>query len=239
MLDWRNPDHYIFTRQLSSEQWAWEFLRRNPEYQKEWQHFIATWRDLEDCYGKPSQRDVQAWQRDQRAWVSAQTCLESDCRIDGDKVLIECALGARWGFYKFPPDPSDNDPIGSDHLVWREVNWTPSIVEYDQEVEDRTDQATMLFDLSMPLQPQIDHAKRRLQIEQRNRIKSGDVLAPTVHKRNHQLTLYLRLLDGLSSKTELNEIAKLLKVDPAQESQIEGEALKLRDYNYRQLLFLA
>ena len=33
-MTWRNPDDYAYTRELSRELWAWEFLRRDPEYRK-------------------------------------------------------------------------------------------------------------------------------------------------------------------------------------------------------------
>ena len=35
--DWRNHKDYEFTKLLTSEGWAWEFLRRNPECKKEWE----------------------------------------------------------------------------------------------------------------------------------------------------------------------------------------------------------
>lgn len=36
MTDWRNPEDYAHTRTLSLHDWAWEFLRRNPEYRSDW-----------------------------------------------------------------------------------------------------------------------------------------------------------------------------------------------------------
>src|SRR5258708_10746796 len=35
-LDWRNPEHYAYTTTLTSEAWAWEFLRRSPLYKTAW-----------------------------------------------------------------------------------------------------------------------------------------------------------------------------------------------------------
>lgn len=37
--DWKNPANYEHLKERSLEQWAWEFLRRNPKY-------IQTWEDL-------------------------------------------------------------------------------------------------------------------------------------------------------------------------------------------------
>jgi len=57
-------------------------------------------------YGRAPNRDFRQWRNDPRARAPASEC---DCRIERDKVLIECALGARWGFHKFPPDPAMRD----------------------------------------------------------------------------------------------------------------------------------
>ena len=38
---------------LTRDQWAWEFLRRNPDYQRDYRAFIAIWRALEADYGAP------------------------------------------------------------------------------------------------------------------------------------------------------------------------------------------
>ena len=34
--DWRNPHLYEYTRALSRAKWAWEFLRRNCDYARDW-----------------------------------------------------------------------------------------------------------------------------------------------------------------------------------------------------------
>ncbi len=34
--DWRDASSYAYTQALSSEGWAWEFLRRNPDYRAAW-----------------------------------------------------------------------------------------------------------------------------------------------------------------------------------------------------------
>ena len=36
MPDWRNPADYEYTADLTLHGWAWEFLRRNPEYRERW-----------------------------------------------------------------------------------------------------------------------------------------------------------------------------------------------------------
>ena len=35
-LDWCDPQSYAYTRTLTRDAWAWEFLRRNPDYRAAW-----------------------------------------------------------------------------------------------------------------------------------------------------------------------------------------------------------
>ena len=44
-----------------------------------------------------------------------------DCRVDEDKVLIECWMGSKWGFYKFPLSPDTDMPLIGEQLLWREI----------------------------------------------------------------------------------------------------------------------
>jgi hypothetical protein len=238
MPDWRKPQDYDFTKVLTADQWAWEFLRRNPDYRHEWQRFIATWRALEADYGRPSQRDIAAWKWDPRAWVPAESCRESDCRIDGDKVLIECALGARWGFYKFPPDPADDDPVGHDRLVWREVPQESLMLASGEPAPEGSQQASLVFDLGLPLAPQLDQAKRRLQIEQRRRIAAGLVTPARIADHTERLIQALRLLDGVVAGVPLQQRAAELSLTNEAALRAEEEALFLRDGGYPQLLWL-
>jgi len=38
--DWRKTEEYAFTDYLSNQGWAWEFLRRNPEYKEAWDYYV-------------------------------------------------------------------------------------------------------------------------------------------------------------------------------------------------------
>jgi hypothetical protein len=241
MPDWTDATAYRFTSELSAAQWAWEFLRRNPRYGAEWAEFISTWRALEDAYGRPAERDVAAWQRDPRAWVPAAQCRDSDCRVDADKVLIECAMGARWGFYKFPPDPGDDDPVGGGRLVWREQHVDVRLIEDDLvDTPTKDGKALIQFDLSLPLAEQLEAAKRRLQIEQRRRIRAGWILAPTLAAHREHLRRELRLLDALAAEVEDGQIRQRLCQDVKEVFTRDlDQALELRDRDYRRLLLLA
>ena len=196
--NWRDPEAYAFCDELTSEQWAWEFLRRNPEYQRQWQEFWQTWQALEAAYGKPPDRDFCAWKNDPRAWVSASECAGGDCRIDQDKVLIECALGARWGFHKFPPDPEDDDPVGEGRLSWRDQGERPLPVIDGDTVASSLGPETMVlaFDLSLPLKPQLEQPRRQLQMEAGLRRRQERLVPKRVSTLKEHWKRLLRLLDA-------------------------------------------
>ncbi|MEN8179022.1 MAG: DUF6499 domain-containing protein [Pseudomonadota bacterium] len=240
MLNWHNPQAYQFTNNLNAEQWAWEFLRRNPQYRKEWREFSDTWKALEASYGKPGQRNIAAWKQDPRAWVPAAECTESDCRVDDEKVLIECAMGARWGFYKFPPDSADDDPVGGGRLNWRDFPVEPALVHLEQVHSDVAPGSVMLsFDLSLPLRDQLTSAKRQLQIEQRNRVRAGVIRAPSIAAHREQLCRLLRLLDALEAEVKPEQIqSNLYAQTSAHYLEDRDEAILLRDLQYRRLLLL-
>ena len=234
--DWTRPQDYAFTADLDGAQWAWEFLRRNPRYRAEWQAFSETWQALEARYGRPPNRDFCAWRLDPRAWVHAADCPQGDCRVDEDKVLIECALGARWGFYKFPPDPVDDDPVGDGRLTWREfIQEVPEIGAEDaQWLGSDPARVALGFDLSLPLRDQLETAKRRLQGLQRLRQRSG-VLAPlSLRAQGAALSAGLRLLDAEASGADEAEFASISH----DWRSLLARSRQLRDGGYRRLVCL-
>lgn len=38
--DWRSPSDYDYLKELDRAELAWEFLRRNPEYQKDFARIV-------------------------------------------------------------------------------------------------------------------------------------------------------------------------------------------------------
>ena len=242
MPDWQNPDAYRFTESLSREQWAWEFLRRNPEYQKEWQCFWAIWQALEAEYGAPPHRDFQRWKLDPRAYVigtDAGECFASDsCKVDGDKVLIECWLGAKWGFYKFPLDPATDRPVIGEQLAWREVS--QGVIRVDAGSSDylgrEAGKLALGFDLALPLRDQLERAKTYLIASQRRLQQEGEVQPKCITGMRVYLTLCLRLLDAHASGADEQDIAQRLGVENL--AQFSAEAQALCAGGYRHLLSL-
>lgn len=194
--DWRNEAAYRGLMEYDGAAWAWEFLRRNPGYQAEWAEFDLIWQALEARYGRPPDRDFCAWKNDPRAWIRASDESSGECRVDHDKVLIECALGARWGFYKFPPDPLDADAAHETRIAWREPPAENRLLEDGCVVPGALDQAAIRFDLDLPLKPQLEQARRELAIEQRRRQRERGLVMRTISNLRDELIRELRVLDA-------------------------------------------
>lgn len=204
---------------LTRDQWAWAFLRRNPGYRADYARFIAIWRALEADYGAPPNRDFSKWKRDPRAYgplpgegAPVQATGEL-CTVD-DHVLLECWMGAKWGFYKFPLDPACEAPA-PDQLSWR-----PPLVDTGIDAATRVDIA---FDLSLPLPPQLEAAKFRLVSRVAELRRQGHAVPRAVANQRAHWAALLRQLDG---------------IDPPEPALME-EARVMAAGGYRDILRLA
>ncbi|OJW75737.1 DUF6499 domain-containing protein [Thiobacillus sp. 65-1402] len=219
-----DTDAYAYCVDLTRDQWAWEFLRRNPAYRRDYAAFIAIWRALEADYGAPPNRDFSKWKQDPHAYgpLPGDAGLAGStgelCVVEDDRVLLECWMGAKWGFYKFPLDPERVAP-GPDELSWRPPPQSGVEIEAPWRVD-------LTFDLSLPLPPQLDAAKFRL-IGRAAELRRQGLAAPmTVANQRARWTRMLRLLDGKESPNTENWL--LLR-----------EAQAMADHGYLDILRLA
>jgi len=88
--DWQNATYYHFTESLGTDEWAWQFLRRNPDYRADWHWFHTNWAALEADYGRSPQRDFQQWKKDPRAYREA-----LNEQGETELLLIECWMGQK------------------------------------------------------------------------------------------------------------------------------------------------
>ena len=238
MTDWREPDAYAYTASLNRDQWAWEFLRRNPEYQSDYVAFMSTWRALEAEYGIPPNRDFARWKSDPRAYrMDSGTDDPEGCAADENKVLIECWMGAKWGFHKFPLNPAMVAPT-PEQLGWRPMHVGARTVtaEHRDYLGESPTRVALGFDLNLPLPPQLEAAKFHLVSLQTRLRKEGMPVPATVASRRADWMRYLRLLDAEASGTPREEIGTSLECRNVAEA-LEA-ARDLRDRGYRRILLL-
>jgi len=185
-------DAYAYCTVLTRDQWAWEFLRRNPDYRADYRRFITLWHALEADYGAPPNRDFSRWKQDPRAYgpLPGDADLAAPtgelCVVEDDRVLLECWMGAKWGFYKFPLDPERVAP-GPDELSWRPPPQSDGEVEAPYRVD-------LTFDLSLPLPPQLEAAKFRL-VSRAAELRRQGLAAPKTVA--NQCARWVRMLQGL------------------------------------------
>lgn len=237
-MDWRQPHDYRFCDDLDLSGWAWQFLRRNPEYQADHAWFIATWRALEADYGAPPRRDFFRWKQDPRAWraeAELAGCSGDLCPGENDQVLIECWMGAKWGLRQFPPDPAVCQPEG---LAWREqpVVLEPLGTAEFHVLQQSPGRIALGFDLALPLGPQLEAARVRLLAARHALAKAGRLPATSLQAGAPVWRAWLRLLDGLGQGAALDEIARVLDLADA-----DGAREQARDMvagGYRRILML-
>lgn len=195
-------DPYAHCARLTRDQWAWEFLRRNPDYHRDYQAFIAIWRALEADYGVPPHRDFSSWKQDPRAYGplpgDAEFAASGSelCTVDDDRVLLECWMGAKWGFHKFPLDPARAAPA-PDELSWRPQP-PPDAIDAPYRID-------LTFDLSLPLPPQLEAAKFRLVSSAAKLRRQGHAAPKTVANQRARWTQLLSLLDAEAAGEEVAE----------------------------------
>lgn len=223
-----DADPYAHCARLTRDQWAWEFLRRNPDYRRDYQAFIAIWRALEADYGTPPQRDFSRWKRDPRAYgpLPGDTELAPPsgdlCTVDDDRVLLECWMGAKWGFHKFPLDPARAAPAPD------ELSWRPPPVPEPRPTDD-TYRLDIAFDLSLPLPPQLEAAKFRL-VGRAAELRHKGLAAPmSVASQRPRWTKLLSLLDAAAADKEVAET----------DAPLLHEAKAMAQGGYRGILRLA
>ena len=106
---------------LTRDQWAWEFLRRNPEYQADYRQFITLLAGARSRLRRAAASRLCALEAGPACLWSAgpRRCRALDnvsgdlCVGEDDRVFIECWMGAKWGFHKFPLDPERATPPDS------------------------------------------------------------------------------------------------------------------------------
>jgi hypothetical protein len=217
-------DAYTHCATLTRDQWAWEFLRRNPDYQRDYRAFITIWRALEADYGAPPNRDFSRWKQDPRAYGplpgDAELAASGGelCTADDDRVLLECWMGAKWGFHKFPLDPARTTPA-PDELSWRPPPPPAAPVDARYCLD-------LSFDLSLPLPPQLEAAKFRLVSRAAELRRQGLAAPKTVANQHARWTRMLHLLDNTATPDA--DTATLL-----------DEARALVEGSYREILRLA
>jgi hypothetical protein len=224
--DWKDPKAYPKPNDRSLKQWAWQFLRRNPEYQADYKR----WRELLDSLGEREtlpniEEDMRFFQldpppKDGESYVDY-------CKRGGVPLykplyyeLSEVKYGFRNSYMSRPgelrwasvgPWPPEYDKFYGwfKTAVISYLDWVPGRPgepvggPYEFEVMIR-------FKLEWPIDIQLRRAKEIL-YRQRSYHKEHSGLE-TIEKRIHSAKFpeYLRLLDAEVSGADFKAMARVL-----------------------------
>jgi hypothetical protein len=233
-MDWLRSENYRFTAELDAAGWAWQFLRRCDGYRSDYLWFMQTWRQLETDYGAHPARDYFRWKQDPRAWRADSEltgCSAQACPGEHDQVLIECWMGVKWGFRKFPIDPMLDFPP---ELAWRDqAVEVETVTTWDTQTPERV---ALGFDLSLPLDVQLDAARRKLALLRHGQVQAGTLPPLSIRQGTPLWTRWLRLLDGLDAGLDAEVTgAELGLSDPLRAASMARE---MSAHGYRRLLLL-
>jgi len=147
--NWRDPKDYGFTKKLTSEGWAWEFLRRNPEYRKDWE------------------RELKIYVQKQRENPTEK--LSVDDPWFGITPVEDSSL--RWGLYVLANPDQDTPYLLFKRLFGRITLSKRFEFFMGTPIEDIENckpeaipdgKASVMFDLRIPIKPQIEKARKAL-----------------------------------------------------------------------------
>lgn len=248
--DWKKTgDYKRFNSQTKPKRWAWEFLRRNPEYQKAWDRELQDYRKTIAVYlSNPANKKKAKGMRlnaDQNKQITVLT----------GKAIDEAE---KWGLYALlNPDIDDFTkaesesnlislwlkkvglPVSMPGRVLPKPSYAPYAGIRSHVIKYKESEAVAVFDLTRPLQPQL----KRISAKLLKRQQSFNVK----DRRKHidEWVRYLRLLDAVASGLNIHtvkcqdQIAKILL--PAIENTDENdyEARHNLRHNYKAAVQLA
>lgn len=246
--DWKDSDSYPQPDNTSLNAWAWEFLRRNPDYQQDYR----SWKSLgidEDFLPHQPGHSMDLAYCEPEAYDGETFRQYCDRHSDYRLVPLSVKRGNDYGLDYL------HDPRNSARFVRFDTGVSPRYLvhdgngpkEYAGIRPEKPGEVVVKLSLEWPIGVQVDRLQRILSRHQRRLEEKGVI---TAHKkRNHpkKYSTYLRLLDAEASSAKPAEIARQIFPDRSDcypdyngSKTVRDElqaANRLRDGNYRYLLF--
>lgn len=171
--DWRNPADYPAPEGTSPRRWAWEFLRRNPDYRADWEAFANRLRaaaGTRPALALAVRHELNGEIADENsrlmltAWFVEHEQLEEG--IDNGRPVrapFDRWLARKWGLRQL------ENPEGIQPPQWETTTSAISLPgpyadHLTPEGRDRTGKVALTFDVSLPMAPQIESAANYLRI---------------------------------------------------------------------------
>lgn len=247
--DWKDESAYPDpTGNVSREQWAWEFIRRNPRYQQLYREGL---RHRETWYKKyPTNKSFYKYfnctpkvNKDESYEEYSARCKsenkDSIIKPRRRKILDEFPV-AKFSS-KLNPANSSHPDLNTDYGYPHRFVALDNEEKFSYTIHD-DDEVFFVFSAALPIQNQIDKAKELLLEEQEYYEKDGNRLRHIGRVQFLPLRNYLRYLDAELHGVKQVEMAGVIypHQDKTSASQRVStglkEAKKYRDYNFLKIL---
>lgn len=249
--DWKDPSAYPDPETLTLQQWAWEFLRRNPDYQADYEKVI----NLPEWYPTIllSNPKLENYICDPAAYPDESfEAYKKRCEEKGLDYKVQWLghfYSEKWGLKCSLPNPEDDQPIDLEFEPIEPVRVldisTEFMVDEDGFIiwrEDKEGHLILTFDLTKPTKTLLKQAEQHIKRHKE----------PLFGKRKESFRFhvanfkkYIRLLDAEAQGAEIPEMASEIFSEVENEypdfigSQRVRDSLeaarKLRNHTYRYL----
>jgi hypothetical protein len=220
MRDWRKKIDYQFPDDFPDYRWAWEFLRRNPEYRQDWTDTLSRIAAREGEFTNFPR--IEEPTGDNMVRLTSIRCVDPD----HPDFYIPVNAKHRWGLTSGLLNPNTDAP---DRLSFTGLGL---VMIFDEKMSHRLSPAGLrfpwaVFDFALPLKPQIDAVYATLEREQKR-----STFKPRIVKHHRaQWPHYLRLLDAVLDGRTRRQIADVLldEIDGPDEGKLWDQLKKAKE----------
>lgn len=231
--DWRNETSYNFPQRNSWRLWSWEFLRRNPEYQKAWrEHYVdgpLKWVvELVHNAEARSPEEMAAFVGEKNERFELNVCdppaLPGETREqwlarigEGNETPLAVHLAKQFGLFSGNLcDPSINTPpvwwVSFDSSAGPAyLDWFPGCPESVLGMRpEAPEDFVVRFNLNRSLAMQWKRIKRSMEYQRKKLSEEGLISPENPRTHGSNFPSYLRVLDAKTSGASVPDMASVI-----------------------------
>lgn len=233
MLDWKNVDDYSFMANLDGHGWAWEFLRRNQQYEKDYATYTKQMNEEIEKYGPYPSRIFLNKIPSEHLYYFSPPKIENESVnswFQGNlhnKQVPRFFRPDQWCAYKWKirsalPDPHDYKSCPKFYVPEKaEQIHFDNVDKFFTDEFPKEDKLLIAFDLTERLDPQLKYVSDLFTHFQQPFMKNGLVKnLPKPHVK--KWPNYLRAWDAKQCGFTYSEIAEVLEPLKDPENSIQN-----------------
>lgn len=187
--DWKNPQDYVYLNDLGPNQWAWEFLRRNPKYIADWKRWNKKYSKIPDYTYLP-----EGYSKSSSKWY----------------IYLMRDPGKIYPDYNNDPDGIQFFSEGGYDTVLMTMSKREKKLLYWGFPDLKTGKISFTFNFYEPLEPQLNLVKKRLKELQQRAKEEGQPVRTAFKPRIDEWKMLLRIFDAKISGVKNKEIAETI-----------------------------